>query len=216
LRGADLAIVVNPNNPDGRLLTRKHLENVAAWLAPRGLLVVDEAFMDVGPPAALGAPEASVVGEVGRRNIVVLRSFGKFFGLAGVRLGFAIAPPALAERLRAALGPWAVSGPAIAIGTVALADRPWIEGMRRRRARAAQRLDAMLEQAGFTVVGGTSLFRLAQAQRAPEVFEQLGRAGILARRFAHEPTWLRFGIPGGEPEWERLEAALVNRMSFDP
>src|SRR5262249_38750118 len=120
LAGADLAVVVNPNNPDGRLLRHDALLDLADRLAP-GLGVVDEAFMDVAPP------DASLAPEVARPNLVVLRSFGKFFGLAGVRLGFALASPAIASQLRAALGPWAVSGPALAIGTVALADAAWIE-----------------------------------------------------------------------------------------
>ena len=96
--------------------------------------MVDEAFMDVGPPGA------SLAGEVSHGNIVVLRSFGKFFGLAGLRLGFALASPAVAARLRAALGPWAVSGPALAVGAKALADTAWIE--RTRRAAGAGRATA--------------------------------------------------------------------------
>src|SRR5579864_1448588 len=107
LADTDLAIVANPNNPNGRVLHRTELLGVADALRSRGgLLIIDEAFMDVGPP------EASLCGEVGRGNIVVLRSFGKFYGLAGVRLGFALAAPNLAARLAAWLGPWAVSGPA--------------------------------------------------------------------------------------------------------
>jgi cobalamin biosynthetic protein CobC len=141
---------------------------------------------------------------------VVLRSFGKFFGLAGLRLGFALACPAVAARLRAGLGPWAVAGPAIAIGAAALADRPWAEATRLRLAQAAHRLDQALTAAGLEVAGGTSLFRLANTQAAPELFRHLGRAGILVRRFAGEPTWLRFGLPGSEPDWRRLAAALAD------
>jgi cobalamin biosynthesis protein CobC len=203
LGGADLAMVANPNNPDGRIVAKEVLLACAAALRPRnGLLVIDEAFMDVG------SLDASLAGETERGNIVVLRSFGKFFGLAGLRLGFAVAAPALAAPLRARLGPWAVSGPALAIGTAALSDRSWIAATRASLEAAARRLDGLLTQAQLDVVGGTSLFRLARTPAAPKLFDQLGRAGILVRRFINEPTWLRFGLPGGEAQWQRLRAAL--------
>jgi cobalamin biosynthetic protein CobC len=207
LAGADLAVVVNPNNPDGRLLRRDALLDLADRLAP-GLLVVDEAFMDVAPP------DASLACAVARPNVVVLRSFGKFFGLAGVRLGFALAPAEIAARLRAALGPWAVSGPALAIGTAALADAAWIEQTRLLLLDEAQLLDALLINAGLerAGAGGTVLFRLVRTPAAGELFERLGRAGIFVRRFAEQPTWLRFGLPGDETQCQRLAAALVRRI----
>ncbi len=196
LDGAGLGVLVNPNNPDGRLVPRQVLLGLRA-----GLLVVDEAFMEVMPP------EASLVGEVGRPGLVVLRSFGKFHGLAGVRLGFALAEPGVAERLRARLGPWAVSGPAIAAGMAALADAAWAEAMRGRLAAEAARLDALLGRHGLEVAGGTALFRLV---RGPEgVFGRLGRQGVLVRRFEGRPGLLRFGLPGDEAGWERLGRALA-------
>jgi cobalamin biosynthetic protein CobC len=201
LAKADLAIVVNPNNPDGRLLPRDALLALADALHP-GLLVVDEAFVDVAPA------DASLAG-AGRPNIVVLRSFGKFYGLPGLRLGFAVAAPELAGRLRAALGPWAVSGPAIAIGEAALADEAWGEAMRARLAATASRLDRVLSGAGLEVAVGTSLFRLVRAPAASELFDRLGGAGIFVRRFAEQPTWLRFGLPASEAQWARLAAALA-------
>jgi cobalamin biosynthetic protein CobC len=206
LARADLAIVVNPNNPDGRLVAKDVLLAMADALAP-GLLVVDEAFMDVGPMGA------SLAAEVSRRNLVVLRSFGKFFGLAGLRLGFALAAPEIAARLRAALGPWAVSGPALAIGALALADAAWIAATRVRLAEAARRLDALLMDAGLEIAGGTTLFRLVRTPAAAALFDRLGQAGIFVRRFAEQPDWLRFGLPGSEAEWERLAAALNKRSA---
>lgn len=203
LSNADLAVVVNPNNPDGRVAARKALLACAGALPARGLLVVDEAFMDVGPPGA------SLAGDVGEDNIVVLRSFGKFYGLAGLRLGFAIAQPTTAVRLAAALGPWAVAGPAIAIGASALADRAWADEIRARLAPAALRLDRILTAAGLEIVGGTLLFRLARTHAAGELFQHLGRAGILVRRFAQATGWLRFGLPAGELDWARLADALA-------
>jgi cobalamin biosynthetic protein CobC len=204
LADADLAILVNPNNPDGRIIAAADLLALAGVLRSRdGLLVIDEAFMDVGPPTA------SLTSKVERGGLVVLRSFGKFFGLAGLRLGFAVAAADIAAKLRALLGPWAVSGPALAIGASALADRSWIEATRLRLAQSAQRLDGLLTGAGLEVVGGTPLFRLVQTPAAATLHETLGRAGILVRRFAEHPTWLRFGLPGDEPAWERLEKALA-------
>jgi cobalamin biosynthesis protein CobC len=203
-REASLVIVTNPNNPDGRLFEKHALIALAKQLARRGgLLIVDEAFMDVGPR------DGSLAGEVGRNAIVVLRSFGKFFGLAGIRLGFALAAPQLAARLTAALGPWAVSGPALAIGATALADRAWIERRREDLLAAADRLKAILANAGLEIVGGTALFQLARTPAASELFHHLGRAGILVRSFVEHPTWLRFGLPGTEAAWTRLQVAVA-------
>jgi cobalamin biosynthetic protein CobC len=203
MRDAALAIVTNPNNPDGRIIGKAELLALADDLRRRnGLLIVDEAFMDVGPP------DVSLGCEVGRGNIVVLRSFGKFYGLAGIRLGFALAAPGTAVRIAAMLGPWAVSGPAIAVGEPALADAAWAAAARLSLVKAAARLDQLLMDAQLEAVGGTSLFRLVQTGNAANLFERLGRAGILVRRFSERPTWLRFGLPGAEAEWQRLTTAL--------
>jgi cobalamin biosynthetic protein CobC len=204
LCGASLAVVVNPNNPDGRTIERDALSALAADLRG-GLLVVDEAFMDVAPDAG----GHTLAPDVGRDNIVVLRSFGKFYGLAGLRLGFALAPPAMAARLRAMLGPWAVAGPALAIGLAALQDRPWAAATCAKLTELSGRLDQMLAGVGLEVIGGTSLFRLVATPGAAEWFAHLGGAGVLVRRFAEHPTWLRFGLPGLESDWERLHAALA-------
>jgi cobalamin biosynthetic protein CobC len=202
---AGFVIVANPNNPDGRVFPRTALLALAKDLRRRGgVLVVDEAFMDVGPPGA------SLASDVACGNVVVLRSFGKFFGLAGTRLGFAIAAPALAARLRTALGPWAVSGPALAVGAKALADAIWIERTRRRMEKAASRLDAMLVGSGLDIVGGTSLFRLVRTPAAHSLFNHLGRAGIWVRAFLDHAEWLRFGLPANEAEWRRLNGAMAS------
>jgi cobalamin biosynthetic protein CobC len=139
---------------------------------------------------------------------VVLRSFGKTYGLAGIRLGFAIAAPALGGRIREALGPWAVSGPAVQIGALALADTAWRTAAAARLAADCARLDALLTQAGGVVLGGTRLFRLVAHDRAAALADRLARAGILVRRFQDRPHWLRFGIPGAEADWLRLGTAL--------
>lgn len=200
---ADLAVVVNPNNPDGRMIARDDLVALAKHLAAKGgLLVVDEAFLDVAPDE-LGM--ASMVEEAGA---VVLRSFGKFFGLAGVRLGFAVAPSKIAEHLAMRLGPWAVSGPALEYGLAALADRDWQAAMRRQIAAEAGQLDRLLTGAGLTIIGGTPLYRLIEHADAQSLFITLGQHGIAARRFAGRATLLRFGLPAGLPETRRLADAL--------
>jgi cobalamin biosynthetic protein CobC len=208
LVGADIAIIVNPNNPDGRIVSRALLLAFAEEQKRHGgLLVADEAFVDVAPAGT------SLGGDVGRGNIVVLRSFGKFFGLAGLRLGFALAASEIAARLNTSLGPWAVAGPAIAIGESALADASWATLTRGSLRQDALRLDGILTNAGVEIVGGTSLFRLVRAQAAPELFHHLGRAGILVRRFPEQPVWLRFGLPGSEDAWRRLRTALAGFQS---
>lgn len=203
LGDADLAIVVNPNNPDGRIFWKEDLLRIAErQRAHGGLLIVDEAFMDAGPRTE------SLCLHVDGANVIVLRSFGKFFGLAGVRLSFALAAAELATRLRASLGPWPVSGPALAIGKAASWDWDWIAETRLSLAKAGRRLNDLLASAGLEIVGGTELFCLVHSHDANALFERLGRAGIFVRCFADEPTWLRFGLPGPEAHWQRLEEAL--------
>jgi len=138
----------------------------------------------------------------------VLRSLSKTYGLGGMRLGFALAAPEIAASIRAALGPWPVSGPAIAIGAAALADDAWRDRAKARLNADVARLDGLLQKAGLEVLGGTRLFRLAETPEASELFSRLGSAGILVRQFDYAPNWLRFGLPGGEDEWERLAAVL--------
>jgi cobalamin biosynthetic protein CobC len=206
LRSADLAVIVNPNNPDGRIVPKAELLDIARELRQRGgILVIDEAFADVMPS------DMSLAGDLDCGNIVVLRSFGKFFGLAGLRLGFALAAPHLAARLDAVLGPWAVSGPAAFIGEKALADASWKSRMIAHLTDAARRLDRLLADAELEIVGGTSLYRLTRSAGAQELFGHLGHAGILVRRFAEHPTWLRWGLPDGKVAWQRLSAALASR-----
>lgn len=199
---AETVVLVNPNNPDGRLVSLNDLAAEAERRERRtGTLVIDEAFGDV-------VQEAGAAGLARDRGVVVLKSFSKFFGLGGVRLGFAIAPPELAGALRTALGPWAVSGPALAIGAAALADTAWHEEQRGRLAHAAQRLDEALGGAGLRVIGGTSLYRLVESEQAPALFAHLLERRIYVRRFAYDPRWLRLGLPGCDDAMARLDEAL--------
>src|SRR3984893_5340451 len=155
LEDKDIAIVVNPNNPDGRLVPAADLHALAAVLGKHGgLLIIDEAFVDFLEPGASAVPGTAESG------VVVLRSFGKTYGLPGLRLGFAIAAKLVAEKLRAALGPWPVSGAAIAMGSTALTDAEWLAATRARLHADARALDKMLAAAGFASAGGSLLFRL--------------------------------------------------------
>ena len=194
--GADIVVVVNPDNPTGRLVAPRALRAVET-----ALLVVDEAFIDFLPPGA------SLAGDL-PANTVVLRSFGKTYGLAGVRLGFAVAPARFARRLRDELGPWAVSGPAGEIGRIALDDEAWLQAAAERLAADQERLDALLIEAGFTILGGTTLFRLGEHPQAARLIDVLGQQGIHGRAFADRPTWLRFGLPANQEGFRRLAAAL--------
>ncbi|HYG85142.1 MAG TPA: threonine-phosphate decarboxylase CobD [Azospirillum sp.] len=202
----EVGVIVNPNNPDGRIVAPADLVALAGRFADRGgWLVVDEAFAEV-------TPEASIVGAADQPGLVVLRSFGKFFGLAGVRLGFALAEPGLVAAVREAFGPWAVPGPALAVATQALRDGPWIAATRRRLADESAALDRRLGALGLSVLGGTSLFRLAGHTRAPEMVNALGAAGVLVRRFEDQPEWLRFGLPPNVAAQQRLVQALENMV----
>jgi cobalamin biosynthetic protein CobC len=204
----DVVVLANPNNPDGRRFAPAELEELAAGLAPRGgsprggWLVVDEAFADLEPELSL----AATVRQLDRPSRIVLRSFGKFFGLAGLRLGFAITAPQIAGRIRAALGPWAFSSPAAWIATQAFADQAWIAATHQRLAAAAGELDLMLGRAGLEVIGGTVLYRLVHTPAAAEICEVLRRHRILVRHYPERPDWLRFGLPG--ERGRQLKAAL--------
>lgn len=200
--GTEAVVVVNPNNPDGRLVPPDDLARAGHVLAKReGLLVVDEAFADLedGVSVIPSRPGATVV----------LRSLGKAYGLAGLRVGFGVTTPAMAAPLRAGLGPWAVSGPAVAIGCAALEDTAWLAGQARLLKESAAELDGYLVNAGFTIAGGTRLFRLARHPQAEQRFEQFARKGVWCRQFSDNPELLRFGNPAPDA-WPRVVAALTS------
>ena len=201
LDSLDVLVVVNPNNPTGLSLTPDRLLEWHAKLAQRGgWLVVDEAFMDNTPHLSL-APVAHQVG------LIVLRSFGKFFGLAGVRLGFVLAERRLLKLLAEQVGPWAVSGPTRAVGQACLLDT---EGHTRQRLRtevASERLARLLAQHGFAPQGGCALFQWLITEHAEALHEFMARRGILLRLFIHNSS-LRFGLPADEADWTRLAQAF--------
>lgn len=202
--GEGTVVLANPGNPDGHVLAGREVADLAA-VARRvgGWLVVDEAFADI-------SPDASVLPWItADMPVIVLRSFGKFFGLAGIRLGFAIAPADRIAALRALLGGWPVSSAAIAIGAAALSDGDWIAANRRRIIEAACVLDGVLRRYGLTPMGACPLFRLIETDAAV-LFHRLAGAGILTRPFDYAPRWLRLGLPPDEAALGRLDRALAD------
>ncbi|MFZ5557493.1 MAG: threonine-phosphate decarboxylase CobD [Pseudomonadota bacterium] len=205
LDALDVLVLVNPNNPTGQRWPAPQLLQWRAMLAARGgWLVVDEAFADPAPQDSLAAMSALP-------GLVVLRSLGKFFGLAGARVGFVLAPADLLAALDERLGPWAVAHPARAVATLALADDAWQRAARRRLDAAGARLAALLSVHGLEPAGTTALFAWVATPDAEAVHDFLARQGILTRRFA-APRGVRFGLPGDDAQWQRLEAALAARV----
>ncbi|WP_313103246.1 threonine-phosphate decarboxylase CobD [Brevundimonas sp.] len=197
---AGVLVIVNPNNPDGRLTRRADLIAMARQRSAAGRwLVVDESFIECAP--------GDSVSDLVEPGLIVLRSFGKFYGLAGVRLGFMLAAPGLIARLRALLGDWPVGADALIMGRGAYADADWRRRTEAALAERADRLDDVLLRAGFHIVGGTSLFRMTRTPNAALWFQHLCRAGVLTRPFDHTPDGLRFGVPS-ERDLPRLMHAL--------
>ncbi|CUH53935.1 threonine-phosphate decarboxylase [Shimia marina] len=188
----DARVLVHPNNPTG------HFWSTADLTAP--LMVIDESFCDI-------APERSMIAEAAKPGRIILKSFGKFWGLAGARLGFAIGDPALITQLADFMGPWAVSGPALHLGTAALSDPDWAAETRARLAQDATRLDEMICAQGATLAGGTDLFRLYEVADAALWQERLAQSHVWSRIFPYSKSFLRLGLPAAD-RWAQLEAAL--------
>jgi len=193
--GQDLShalVAVHPNNPDGHIWTVSDFE--AAYT------VIDESFCDV-------MPEQSLIHLAARPGVVVLKSFGKFWGLAGLRLGFAIGDPQIIAKLTDLLGPWQVSGPALSIGAEALADPAWADETRARLTADTARLDALVTKNGAECVGGTTLFRLYKVEDAQAIQDRLARHHVWSRVFPYAPEWIRLGLPAPD-RWAQLESAF--------
>ena len=188
----DALVAVHPNNPDGLRWTADQFQ------AP--FCVIDESFCDV-------MPDQSLIHLANRPGVVVLKSFGKFWGLAGLRLGFAIGDPDILARLAETLGPWNVSGPALQIGAEAMADPDWADETRARLAVDAMRLDRILGKQGAIALGGTSLFRLYEVDDAQAAHDHLAKSKIWSRIFPYSKTWLRLGLPHPDA-WARVEDAF--------
>ncbi|MGO2451094.1 threonine-phosphate decarboxylase CobD [Pseudomonas taetrolens] len=201
LDSLDVLVVVNPNNPTGLSLTPEQLLTWHARLAQRGgWLVVDEAFMDNTPALSLAAQSH-------RAGLIVLRSFGKFFGLAGVRLGFVLAELKLLKLLAEQVGPWAVSGPTRIVGQACLVDTEAHVRQRERSELASERLAKLLALHDLSPQGGCALFQWLATPHAERLYDFMAQRGILLRLFAHNSS-VRFGLPADDADWLRLEQAL--------
>ncbi len=208
--GADVQVVVivNPNNPTGNLFGRDELLELHAQLVERGgWLVVDEAFIDA-------TPEHSLASVCPRPGLIVLRSLGKFFGLAGARVGFVLAEEGVLLSLAESLGPWPIAAPSRYVATLALRDAEWQRATREALPQTAQRLAELLRAHGLEPSGGSSLFQWVCREDAANVHEQLARQGILTRLF-EQPASLRFGLPRDEAQWKRLAVVLKAIKSAD-
>ncbi|MGV7211600.1 threonine-phosphate decarboxylase CobD [Oxalobacteraceae bacterium A2-2] len=198
---SDVVVVVNPNNPTGATIPAAQLLDWAAQLAARGgWLVVDEAFGDT-------AQHNSVAAHSRQPGLIVLRSVGKFFGLAGIRLGFVAAHQDLLRQLEDLLGPWTISGPAQQIALAALADSAWQHSTRTQLAASGERLRALLAQHGIQS-GGTALFQWWPEPQAEACWRHMAERGIWVRLFKHAARGIRLGLPPDEAGWLRLQLAL--------
>jgi len=198
---SDVVVVVNPNNPTGETIAPERLLDWATRLQARGgWLIVDEAFGDT-------APAPSVAKHASRPGLIVLRSIGKFFGLAGLRLGFVAAHASLLRDLADLLGPWTISGPAQEIALAALTDSAWQQATRTTLRQSGDRMTRLLLEHGIAS-SGTALFRW-WPQTQPEAFHtHMAARGIWCRLFREAGRGIRVGLPAGEPEWHRFEHAL--------
>lgn len=201
----DVLVVVNPDNPTGRVIGRSCLLDWHGRLSAHGgWLVVDEAFADV-------EPDCSVADCSDRAGLIVLRSVGKFFGLAGLRLGFVLAEPPLLRLLECWLGPWAVSGPARVVGRSLMADTAMQQAWRLRLLQAGRRLHDLLGDCGLPPSGGCALFQWLTYVDVVQLHRMLAERGILVRLY-RQPLGLRIGLPASEAQWVRLEQGLTEVM----
>jgi cobalamin biosynthesis protein CobC len=177
---------------------REKMSRASALLQrPGSWVIVDEAFGDTQPERFLQP----------REGLILLRSIGKFFGLAGARAGFIAAWPALLDALRESLGPWSLSGPTRYAVTRALRDLAWHAAMRERLPRESAALAKALIEAGLPPAGGTDLFQYCPHPEAARLHAGLAARGILARLFT-EPPALRFGLPPDASALARLAQAI--------
>lgn len=197
------AVLVNPNNPDGRLHDAKMLEELCTSLAEKGgFLLLDEAFIDCVPKLSL-MPLAS------RKGLIILRSLGKFFGLAGLRVGFAAGHPEDIENLRDDIGPWPVATPSLLAATCALDDDEWIASHRLDLAVLSQRMRDLLEAYQLDIVGQTGLFVTVCDNDALGLHDRLACEALWVRAFSYAPTWIRFGLTANKAVFQKLESCLI-------
>lgn len=201
----DVVILVNPNNPTGHPVSPSQLQHCQQILAQKqGWLIIDEAFADV-------TPDISLCPDAGSETLFILRSLGKFYGLAGLRLGFLISAPCWQAMIRSEIGPWPVATPALQIGAQALSDSLWQAKQSTYLQQAQQAMSQLLEECGLISLGSTSLFHLIHLPD-PEYFHHfLCRNGILARFFSAYPRYVRLGLVP-ETEWPLFRHLMLNNI----
>lgn len=199
-KDASVQIVVHPNNPDGRLINRNEILD-----RHQNLTIIDESFCDI-------CPEKSLIDLTANEGFIVLKGMGKFWGLAGLRLGFAIGSGQLLRDLQSLLGPWNISGPAQFIGQQMLTDYDWANATRISLSAMVERMDKMLSKSHIKIAGGCDLFRLAHVMNATGLHTHLCKHKILTRVFPYSENWIRFGLPANDDQFRRLHHALE---SFD-
>ncbi|PVZ67761.1 threonine-phosphate decarboxylase CobD [Pelagibaculum spongiae] len=203
---ADVLLVINPNNPAGWCYSTEQLMEWHQQLAQKGgWLIVDEAFIDT-------APDQSIAAQTGQQGLIVLRSLGKFFGLAGARVGFVLGCPGLLTALESYLGPWSISGPAREVATQALSDQNWQQQNRQKLIALGEQLQQLLQQYFSCEIHGPDLFKTVVINNASELHLALCQQGILTR-LTDEQHALRFGLPANIEQFDRLANAL-NRLDI--
>jgi len=202
----DVLVIINPNNPTAELFSPSQLLAWHQQLAQRGgWLIVDEAFMDA-------TPEYSLLNKNPVEGLIILRSIGKFFGLAGLRVGFVFALPKLLNALTELLGPWPIAQASRYITTLALSDTDWQQQQRQTLPLSSKRLSNLLTRYNLLPTAGCSLFQWVCSGQAEQYHQQLVQQGIFTRLFK-QPASLRFGLPKTESDWQRLTQALEKLFS---
>jgi L-threonine-O-3-phosphate decarboxylase len=200
-----LVFVCNPNNPTGRLLPRAVLDS---WRRehPQTLFVVDEAYLEfTSAPSAVALSTGTHAAE----NLLVLRSMTKAYGLAGLRLGFALGAPALMQAIEAVRPPWNVNALAQAAGVAALADHEHLRASLTQLEAAKQQLLVDLREIGLAPLESATSFFLVQVDDGRRVRGALLARGLVVRDCASFglPQYIR--ISTQRPEHNaRLVAAL--------
>ena len=201
LSNADLALLVNPNNPDGRVAEKKEILELTPYAKE---IIIDESFADL-------RPENSIVSSISDNDIIVFKSLGKFFGLPGIRLGFVIAKKSKIRVLKKFTGPWNISGPALEVGVRALSDQSWINSTKLRLAEGSERIKRLVSHSEkLKVIGSTGFFILVETHDAKNARVHFAERKIWTRVFDYSDKWMRIGIPGDEKSWRKLEDALAD------
>ena len=199
-------IVCNPNNPDGRTVDLQELQELLGLVtSSKGWLIVDEAYVET-------TPERSMSLMAGHPNLLILRSFGKFYGLPGLRLGAILGPEKILNKLTELLGFWSVSALALTTGTLAYSDTAWSMAMREKLNEHAERLDNLLQARGYKVLGSVPLFRLIESLKPEKTWQGMMEQGVYVRKFREYPSHLRIGLPADDNSRQRLETSLGNLL----